>query len=161
LTFRKRSIVLAPAAALLACLIGCGSDSSQPLSAEELVSQGDAICREGQSRFAEIQAEPPRSAAEGVDQTNQLIDISRDELGELSDLEPPEELAGAYARYLDARREAIDELERGRDAAKRQDRRAYAKAQDRSIARTAERLRLARAVGFKVCGKGLSRKQPS
>ena len=93
MTLGKRSILLTPTAALVAALIGaCGSDSSQPLSAEELVSKGDAICREGQSHFAEIQAEPPRSAAEGVAQTNELIDVSRDELGELGDLSPPEEL---------------------------------------------------------------------
>ena len=151
---RPRLILLGVACLLAAALpAGCGGGggSSGPLTQEELVAKGNEICRDQIQRFAEIQADPPANAADGVDQTNALIDASRDELSAFEDLQPPEELQARLDRYLDARRIAIRQLEAGHDAAKRQDREAYGAALTRALKQTPERRRLARALGFTRC----------
>jgi hypothetical protein len=139
------------AAALIISLAGCGD--SGPLDPDELVSRGDELCREGQERFIKIQATPPATSVEAAGQTEELIEVSETELDDLEELEPPAELEEAYERYLDARREAIELLKRGRKAAERQDGRAYARAQARSLREAGERRRLARAVGFEACSQ--------
>ncbi len=151
---RPRLILLGVAGLLAAGLppgCGGGGDGSGPLSGEELVAKANEICRDQIQRFAEIQAEPPANASEGVDQTAALIEVSRDELAAFEDLQPPEELQAKLDRYLDARRIAIAQLEAGHSAAKRQDRDAYGAALTRAQKQTPERRRLAHALGFTRC----------
>jgi hypothetical protein len=130
---------------------GCGD--SGPLDRAELISRGDELCREGQGRFAEIQATAPATSTEAVGQTEELIEVSERELDELEELEPPADLEAPYERYLEARRRALELLERGREAAERQDGRAYGRAQEESEDGEGERRRLARAVGFEACSQ--------
>lgn len=133
--------------------VACGGDGGEPLDESQLVSQGDQICREGRARYAEIQATPPANAAEAADQTDALIGSSQEELDQLRELEPPSELDDAYQSYLDSREEALEILERGRDAAESQDAEAYGKLQAEVEAGAAERHTLAKAVGFKQCSR--------
>lgn len=134
------------------CLLGCGGDGDQ-LSAEELVLRADRICREGQARFQEIQAEPPANSKEAVDQTEELIEVAEQELDELDELEPPDGLRDRFDRYLEERGSAIEVLKEGREAAERQDARGYGAAQERAQAQLAARGQLARDLGFKVCSR--------
>lgn len=131
---------------------GCGEDSEQ-VTPDELVSRGDAICAEGQRRFARMQADPPATAAVAADQTGELLEIATDSLNELRSIRPPDELRERYDAYLEARSRALELLEQGRDAAEDKDADAYAAAQTKAAAEQGERLRLARAVGFRVCSK--------
>jgi len=147
----RRGAALAGLCALVLAA-GCGGGSG-PLTKEELIAKGDETCSEGNARFAEIQAEPPVNAAEAANQAGELIDVSTAELADLRDLEPPEELSGKMEAYLAAQQRAIDDLERGRDAANDQDKDAYAAAQERSDRDSEERQRLARAIGFHSCSK--------
>jgi len=152
---RSRSISAGLAIALVALsaiAIGCGEDTEQ-VSAEQLVSRGDAICAEGRDRFADIQSEPPANASEASDQTEELVDAATDELNDLRNLRPPDELSDSYEQYLQARGSALELLEEGRDAAKDRDAEAYAEAQTKASADQPERLKLAQAVGFKTCSK--------
>jgi len=149
----KQISVAVGAIAALAAATGCGG-STGPLNAGELISQGDELCVDEQERFKEIQVQAPASAADAVDQTNELIEVSNETLEKLTEIEPPSDLRSAYEGYLDARRQALDLLERGREAAERHDRVAYGAAQEKSIAGEKRRRRLARAVGFEVCGSG-------
>lgn len=142
-------IALALPAAVAA---GCGDDTKQ-LTAEELISRGDVICAEGLDRFAEIQADPPANASEASDQTDELVDVATDELNDLRNLRPPEELSEPYERYLQARGSALELLEEGRDAAEDRDAAAYGEAQTKVTADQPERLKLANAVGFKTCSR--------
>lgn len=142
-------LILAAAAAIA----GCGDDT-EDVSAEELVSRGDELCREGRERFDEIQAESPQSADEALEQTEELVDAAAEELDELERLRPPDEVGDRYERYLAARSEALELLERGRDAAADGDAGAYAEAQTELEAGRRERARLARAVGFRDCSGG-------
>ena len=139
-------------AALAVAAAGCGGDSD-PVSTAELIEQGDDLCQTEQDRFREIQVQAPTSASEAVDQTSELIEVSEETTDGLMDIEPPSDQQPAYERYLDSRDEALQLLERGRDAAEEHDRVGYNAALKKSIARGKERQRLARQVGFEVCGE--------
>ncbi len=139
--------------AVAAAVVGCGDDSDD-VSAEELVSRGDEICREGHERFAEVQADSPQNADEALKQTEELADAASDELEELRKMVPPEELRDRYDSYLAAREEAVALLERGRDAAADGDAGTYADAQTELELGRRERTKLARAVGFEDCSGG-------
>lgn len=150
---RATLTALSIASAIAIGLAGCGDDSSEQLDAAELISRADEICREGIDRFAEVQSEPPGNAVEAEGQTSELVEIASDELNALRSLRPPEELRGPYDAYLESRGRALDQLERGRDAAADRDTEGYAAAQNRATADQAQRLKLARAVGLRVCSK--------
>jgi hypothetical protein len=142
------------AAALGAVVIGGCDGSGDGLSAEELVQQGDEVCRGVADDFSAIQAQPPANASEGADQASELLQVADAAQEELRDLEPPEEIGDAYDRYLEARQEVSESLKRGRDAAENQDGAGYGKAQEEAAAGAPERRRLARELGFRVCSQG-------
>lgn len=133
-------------------LAACG-DGDEQVSADELVSKGDELCRQGRERFAEIQSQPPSNASDAVDQTRDLVGVAGDELEGLRNLRPPEELQESYDRYLDARERALELLEEGRDAAEAKDADAYAEAQAEVTKGQPQRLELAQAVGFTECSR--------
>lgn len=150
--------VLAPAASLLAAaaLTGCGplgddDGGGTALTEEEFSARGDEICRAAQQRVAEIQRDPPSSREDSIRFTDSLLEVFENEVAELDALEPPAETREAFERYLDARREAIDLLEEGRDAAEADDARGYAAAQAEVAAGQVERAERAQAAGFNDC----------
>jgi hypothetical protein len=151
---RTQLAVCALALAAAVTAFGCGGgDDGEQVSAEELLDRGDRVCQEGQQRFAEIQRDTPADAGEAFEQTEELAEVASEELDELERLDPPGELDESYDRYLEARGEALDLLERGRDAAEDRDAKAYDEAQNQLAADQRERIELARAVGFEVCSK--------
>jgi hypothetical protein len=150
--FRARpSVLVVPAIALLA-IHGAGCDGgSDRISAAELVQRGDEICGKERASFARIQSNPPPNASVAAAQTAELIKVTRDANSQLRDLKPPEELQAAYDRYLETRERAVDQMERGRDAAEDRNSAVYGAAQA-AVARDApQRRKLAQAVGLKVC----------
>jgi hypothetical protein len=152
---RRLPTALLLASALLAtAAAGCGGGGdTEQVSAEELVTRGDQICSEGRKRFDEVQAESPSSASAAAEQTGELAQIAGDELDELREIRPPDELSEPYDDYLEARGRALELLEQGRDAAEDKDADAYEAAQAKAAAEQDERLKLARAVGFEQCSK--------
>ena len=153
---------LAPLLAVV-CLgaAGCGGDddssstsaSSEELAASELIRSADEICRGGVERFAEIQSETPSSAEEAETQTGDLVEVATAELDELRALSPPEELSAPYDAYVESRATALEQLERGRDAAAERDTEAYVEARNEANAGQPQRLKLAKAVGLKSCSQ--------
>jgi hypothetical protein len=149
-----RSLSLALAASLpIALGAGCGGGPEQ-VTAEELVQQGDQICREQQSRFTEIQAAPLVSASDGAEEAQALHDAAEESIDKLGDLEPPEPQRATYDRYLDAKEQTLQYFDDGKDAADDQDGRAYSAAQAAVAKGAPERAKLARALGFRVCSQG-------
>ena len=148
---RRSRTIVAFTAVLLGAVAGCGDDGPQQVSAEELVAEADAVCTEGRERFTAIQSEPLRNANDAENQTRELIESADDELNELRDLVPPDELQEAYNAYLEARIRVIEVFRQGLDAAEQDDDQAYVDAQTRAAAGAAKRQELARAVGFSVC----------
>jgi hypothetical protein len=154
MTARQPIAVCALVAIAAAAAAGCGG--KQQVSATELVQKGDAICRDEQSRFDEIQAQPPANASEAADQTKDLVSAAEDANDKLGDFEPPADLQSSYDAYLDARDRATDQIKKGEDAASNQDSDAYGAAQS-AVAQTApQRRKLASSLGFKVCSSGAS-----
>jgi hypothetical protein len=149
--FRTRRILpLAPALAVLLLGIGCDGGSDR-INAAELVRAADEICGKERTSFARIQENSPPNAPVAADQTTELIEVTQDANAQLRDLKPPEELQPAYDRYLEARNLALDQMERGRDAAEERNSATYGAAQA-AVARDApERRKLAQALGLKVC----------
>ena len=139
---------------ILLCAIaaGCGEDAEQ-LNATELVSRGDRICARAQQRFTEIQNEPASNSLEVTEQTEELLDVATDEVNELRNLRPPDELREAYDSYLQAASRVVELLEQGRDAAEDRDGKAFLEAREEANAEQAERAQLAQAVGFQICAQ--------
>jgi hypothetical protein len=142
---------IVPALVLVVLTAGCGGGKEQ-VSAAELVQKGDQICRTEQAKFSQIQAHPPANASNAADQTKELIQAAESASSQLGNLEPPDALRRPLESYLSARDRAIDQMKHGQDAADDQDSRAYGSAQAAVVHSAPERKKLARSVGFKVCG---------
>jgi uncharacterized sporulation protein YeaH/YhbH (DUF444 family) len=143
-----RAVACITAAALV---VGCGGDSD--LSREEFVAQADEVCRQSSGEFARIQRTPPTSAEQAEKQMEALIDVERQALGDLQDLEPPEGLRSRYEHYLQARERALGFLEDGREAAASNDPHAYNAAKRKAASEQAQRLQLARLAGLRRCSR--------
>jgi hypothetical protein len=139
-----------------ALLVGCGGGDGDELTQEEFVAQGDEICKEGRAQFAELQKDPPHSAAESAELTRQLIEVTEGELEDLRDLDPPAESEQALADYLESREAGLEIMEKGLEAAENEDAQAYAEAQAQIARSQVDRARLAERVGFKECSRPLS-----
>jgi hypothetical protein len=148
---RARALAGGAAAAAVLALVGCGDGEAEQLGPEQLRAQADELCRAGQERFAEIQAQAPSNSAEALAQTDELIDVAEDELSELRSLRPPEELRDAYDAYLVARGRALELMKEGRDSAQARDADGYAEAQAKVAADSGARAKLATAAGLRSC----------
>jgi hypothetical protein len=146
----RRTLLVLPTLAIVALGAGCGGGKQQ-VTAAELVQKGDAICRDEQSKFTQIQAEPPANASDAADQTKDLVQAAEDANSSLDDLEPPAALQDTYASYLDSRDRAVDQIKRGQDAAENQDSNAYGAAQAAVVHTQPQRRKLAASLGLKVC----------
>jgi uncharacterized protein YhaN len=138
----------------LAALLDLGpfeDEDAASLSKPEFIAKGDQVCERAHDQFAELQKKPPNSAEEAVTLTQNLLDISENELSQIRALDAPPEVQDALDRYLRAREQGIAALESGLQAAEDEDARAYAKAQAEIAAGQVRRLKLAQAVGFAKC----------
>jgi uncharacterized protein YhaN len=153
-------VAVAALLGLLAVIVGLAAlfdfgpfdngDTTSP-STGEFTAKGDEVCERAHDQFAELQRKPPNSAEGAVALTQNLVEISQNELNEIRALEAPPEVQEALDRYLGAREQGIAVLERGLEAAQDRDARAYADAQAESAAGQVRRLKLAQAVGFSEC----------
>jgi hypothetical protein len=156
-----RRLIWATAAAVLslagvgAC--GGGSSSTTSTAAEltksQLITQGDAICKDAGDRFAELQGSPPTTPEESATLTQKLIDITESEVAQLRALNAPANVNPALDRYLQAMDKNIDVLKQGLKAAQQSDATAYAQAQAKAAQGQVKRLQYAHAVGFKECSR--------
>ena len=140
---------------VLAIIFDLGPFADEPLSEAEFLARGDEICRQAHDDFTDLQQHSPNTATEAADLTNELVDISRNELDEIRELNAPATLETPLARYLDAREKGIGDLQAGLDAADDRDAFKYAGAQAKVAASQLGRLKLARDVGFKECSSVL------
>ena len=141
--------------ALLAAVFNLGPFRETQLGSGEVIARGDEICRRAHEAFVEVQREVPRTAEEAADLTARLIDIAEDEAKELEALNGPEVFDAGIDEYLAARREGIDAMRAGREAAEQGDAQGYGESQDEVAATQRERHRIARGIGFSVCSRPL------
>jgi hypothetical protein len=143
-------------------MVGCGGGggsgtsttaSGEPLTKQELIAKGDAICRQARTQFEQLQQNPPTTPQGAATLTQKLIDISESELSELRDLNPPAALKSSLDDYVGALDKNISVLKKGLKAAQQNDATGYAKAQAETVSEQVKRLQLARAVGFRECSR--------
>src|SRR5438045_3298392 len=76
---------------------GCGGGGSsspssttgdEPLTKQELISQGDAICGQALDKFQQLEQNPPTTAEGAATLTQQLLEITETELAQLRALNP-------------------------------------------------------------------------
>jgi hypothetical protein len=159
-TLRRPAVAVLGALGLLAAIAALAAvfdvgpfenEGGSSLTKAEFIAKGDRACKRAHDQFAELQQTPPNSAEGAVALTQNLIEISENELSQIRSLDAPPELEGALDRYVAAREEGIAILERGLEAAQDRNQRAYAGAQADIAAGQVERLELAQAVGFSEC----------
>jgi hypothetical protein len=159
---KLRSPALAALAALwllavivaLAALFDVGpfeDEETATLTKAAFTARGDEVCKRAHQQFAELQKNPPNSAEGAVALTQNLVEISENELNQIRALDAPPEVQPALDRYLRAREQGIALLKRGLEAAQDRNARAYADAQAASAAGQVRRLKLAQEVGFSEC----------
>jgi hypothetical protein len=158
-----KRIMWATSAGVVAAVLvaGCGgggstsptTTSGEPLTKQELIAQGDAICRQALEKFRQLQQNPPTTAEDAATLTQELIDITETELAQLRDLKPPASIQSSLDAYLKALETNIAVLKQGLKAAQQNDAPGYAKAQAKTVSQQVQRLSLARAVGFKECSR--------
>jgi hypothetical protein len=144
----RRSLVLAVCALALA---GCGGSGGERLSRAEFVAQADAICRKYEARLDALGQ--PTNVAGLRSFADKALPIARAGRDELDDLQPPEELDETYDAWLEQGDEAIDIVERLRDAAQEGDQAEIGRIALDAQRTDAESNRLGRELGFKQCGE--------
>jgi hypothetical protein len=144
-------VIVAVAAVLGLGPFGDDDEATTTLTTAEFTARGDQICKRAHDQFAELQKAPPNSAEGAATLTQNLIEISEEELGQIHSLDAPAEVEPALNRYLEAREQGIDLLQQGLKAAQEENATAYANAQAKIAEGQLRRLKLARAVGFTEC----------
>jgi hypothetical protein len=139
----------------LAILLDLGPFADEELSEAEFLDRGDEICAQAHDDFERLQSQPPRTAAEATELTEELVAISRDELDAIAEMNRPSSLDASLDRYLKAREGGIEQLRGGLDAAEDGDAFAYARGQAEVASSQPERLELATRVGFTECSRPL------
>jgi hypothetical protein len=159
---RRPAVAVLGALALLAAIVALaavlglgpfGDDGDSTLSKSQFTAKGDQVCKAAHDKFVELQKTPPNSAEGAAALTQNLIEISENELSQIRALDAPPEVQPALDRYLQAREQGIAELKKGLEAAQDKNARAYADAQAKIAAGQVQRLKLARAVGFSECSR--------
>ena len=150
-----RRLKVAPVILATLALAGCGGTNIElDLSASAgsgYPEAADGICVEVGKRFAEAQGESPKSFEQAADLMSALVELARQGEEAMAQVDPPPEAEADFQRYLDARAEAVDQLERGLEAAQAGDGSAYEKAREEAIDGAAERKRLAESAGLRRC----------
>jgi hypothetical protein len=152
------ALALVAAIVALAAVFGLGpfdddDGGGTALDRAQFTAKGDQVCNAAHDKFVELQKTPPNSAEGAVALTQNLIEISENELRQIRALDAPPDVQPALDRYLQAREQGIEQLKQGLQAAQERNARAYADAQAKIAASQVQRLKLARAVGFSQCSR--------
>jgi hypothetical protein len=120
------------------------------LSKPQLIAAADAICADSQNRYLAIRdLESERSA--DVPYAEALARFAAARVRELRALTPPQRLAAAYDKYVEAQERVYATDRQALGAARKDDVAGVEAARDRRDAEKAERYELARAVGLQEC----------
>jgi hypothetical protein len=134
--------------ALLAVLVvaGCGGGE---LSRDEFKQEANAICDRVNEELGEVGT--PESLEDLATTLDEGIVVVRDAIAELRDLEPPSEIEGEVAAWIDQVEKALLELEKARDAADDNDQSAVGLALQSADDANNEGNQRAAALGLTTC----------
>jgi hypothetical protein len=145
---RPLVITLLCALAATAFVTACGGDD---VTEQEFRADASEVCRDVKRELDQIQETTPRTATQAEEQAEAILEVSEQALGNLEEIDAPEDLSGGYDRYLRAREEAIGFIEDARDAAAANDSSAYVRAKRRLAEQQPARRQLAVDVGLDDC----------
>ena len=144
--------VVGAVAVAIGALSGCSGDGDggDRLSRGEFVAQADAICRFYEARLEALRQ--PTNEAELRTFADKALPIAKEGRKDLGELRPPEELEATYDAWLEEGDEAIEIVERLRDAAAEGDQAEIGRIAADARRTDAEANRLADELGFEQCG---------
>ena len=146
----RRALTLLAIAAAAAVAAGCDDDDPDPRA--DFLEQADRICLHSGIRPVAVPKDLPQAA-------DQLADEARLRRGvhtKLAALEPPDDLARDYARFLGLTARVADAL-RGMSAVARQGEAArLAELGRRATLVETERMSLGERMGFRRCGRAIT-----
>ena len=147
----RRSVLALGVGALTLAGCGGGGGNGERLSKSDFVAQADAICRKYEARLDAL--EQPTNVTELRSFAEKALPIAKDGRDELDDLQPPEELEDTYDAWLEQGDEAIQIVERLRDAAAKADEAEIERIAADAQRTDAEANRLAGELDFEQCGE--------
>lgn len=132
---------------------GGGGSGGDVLSRANFVAEADAICTRARVQVLELGDQPTSATPEAAAHIRELAAIHDQELAELDDLQPPDELAAAMGRYIEERERSIELQRQAADAAEAGDAKTFAAAEAEHRATQDERAELAQEAGLEVCSQ--------
>jgi hypothetical protein len=116
----KRKLVMGAVVAVLATVAAsCGGGGSSSLSKDEYSSQLNTICTELNAKNKAIG--DPQSLDDVIQKGPQLQDAFQSAIDEVEDLNPPDELKAAHARFLSLGKQIHSKIDELIAAAKKKD----------------------------------------
>jgi hypothetical protein len=159
--------LLVPAAMVLSSCGGGDSDGNSEGTAagsleskEELVAAADAVCVEGAKRVNELFNQQPggRNPSTPQEFANTLpdrVELEKTTVGDLQAIRPPENLAGAYRRYVQSYGGVVSAYEQALAAANQVDTEAFGRANQRVNASQQANTNAAAELGLQACASHL------
>lgn len=142
---RPALVVLAAVAALAGCGGGGGGDKAT------YVRQGNAICARYAKAIAKL-GQPTTLGDIGPYITKAMPILTRT-VGEVTKLDPPDELADAFGKFREAAQATLDRANRLRNAADAGDGQQVKALLTEATAASKRRVGLARDAGLETCAK--------
>lgn len=139
---------VAAAAALTSC--GGGGSSADP---QQFRSEANQVCRDAEQQLDRIQNTRPRTADQAEKQAAAIVDVSKQALDDLHQVDAPDDLKPTWDSYLAERKKAIGFIEQSRDAAADNDANAYARGKIRLARDQPARRALALKLGLDRCSR--------
>jgi hypothetical protein len=149
---RRRALAAAVGAAALAALPACGGGMSSA-DPQQFRSEANQVCRDAEQQLDRIQRARPRTADQAEKQASAIVDVSRQALDDLHQIDAPDDLKPTWDRYLTEREKAIGFIEQSRDAAADNDASAYARGKLRLARDQPTRRALALRLGLDRCSR--------
>ncbi len=122
----------------------------KPLTRDELIAKADAICKESQRRYTDIDNLESEMSAD-IPYAEALVRIARPRIRGLRALTPPQSIAGPYEEYVAAQERVFATDKQALSAARKGNVAGVEAARDARDAEDAERYALAREIGLKAC----------
>jgi hypothetical protein len=138
----------AAVALLVVPLAACGGG----LSKSELVAKGDAICKRVNTRMAKEPAPKTTADLEGL--AKKTVEISDPAIKDMEALEPPDELADDFGKFVASLKKQRDLTKQIGDAAADGDTAKIQQVGTEAEKAQTEYRRLSDKIGFKECGGG-------
>jgi hypothetical protein len=138
--------------ALLFALAGCSGGGDERLTGDEYIRQADAECERSQRLASELDELPSERDEDFAELSKRLHEIARDELSDLRELEPPEELESEVDEWLGLREERLRLSESLTDALLEGDDERELERVFRALAENDKRSNeIGREIGFRAC----------